>query len=147
MTDKPKISNEQRFYLWVNKDKKLSAENIRDNFAAHFANLIGPKLTTKDYRHVAIAFMEKHTKGQMFDITFHLQAGHSLQTAMIHYANSNLDLVDVDRNTYEAFSKCSDQWQHLLGLIPKKERDDKTLPDNILLEQRLAGMEKSKYPY
>lgn len=35
---------------------------------------------------------------------------------MLHHVNSNLDLVDVDRNTYDGFLKCSDQWQQLFGV-------------------------------
>jgi RecB family exonuclease len=42
---------------------------------------------------------------------------------MTHYANSNLDLRHVDRNTIEAFSRCSSQWHTILGLEPPVDFD------------------------
>ena len=134
-------------YLWVDQDKILSAQNIRDNFLSQFSNIVGPKLSTKNYRHVAIAFMEKHLKGYLVEIAFHLQAGHSLETAMMHYANSNLDLVNVDRNSYEAFSRASYQWQQLLGLEPAEEIDlspQSSVKHITSLNQKIIAMDQSK---
>jgi hypothetical protein len=146
LSDKPNTGLDQRIYLWVDKDKKLTANNIRDNFAQKFSTIIGPKLFTSTYRHVAIAFMEKYIKGYQIDITFHLQAGHSVETAMLHYANSNLDLTNLDRNSYEAFSRCSLQWQQLLGLVEENviDSDSKSVMEKVqYLDQKFDLMDQS----
>jgi hypothetical protein len=132
---------EQRLYLWTNQRGPLSEERIRDSIKASFAKYLRVNLTISMYRHVAIAFMEKHLRGYLIDIAFHLQAGHSFETAKVHYANSNLDLRHVDRANMEAFSRVSYQWQQLLLIQPKEEFD--TSPHSLLL--KMERLEKSTF--
>jgi hypothetical protein len=70
-----KVSLNQRIYLWTDRDGVLTAKKIRETILYHFIKYVKINLSVSMYRHVAIAFMEKHLKGYLIDIAFHLQAG------------------------------------------------------------------------
>jgi hypothetical protein len=65
-------------YLWVDSSGRLIAHRIRDIIARHFIEYFGINLTISMYRHVAIAFMEKHIKTYVVDVAYSLQAGKNI---------------------------------------------------------------------
>jgi len=69
------VTLDQRMYLWVDSSGRLIAHRIRDILAQGFIKYVGINLTISMYRHVAIAFMEKHIKTYVVDVAYSLQAG------------------------------------------------------------------------
>jgi hypothetical protein len=70
-----KVTKQHWLSLWVNRDGPLSARRIRDSINQSFIQFMGINLSISMYRHVAIAFMEKHIKTYIVDVSYHLQAG------------------------------------------------------------------------
>jgi len=82
----------------------------------------GGKMQTlgfRDYRQVALAFMEQHLKYKMKDLKglnayFDLQAGHTSRTAAADYAVSTDDHVNVSREAMHQYYLISKAWHELL---------------------------------
>ena len=124
--------------LFVKQGKDCQGKDIRESFKRqmqHHAPF--GSLNFSQYRHVAIAFMEKlvmnhvavhgkdngHQDDEQEDAAIgagnaapDIQAGHSSRTRSTHYAISSTDFRRVDKDALLAYLMCSFNWHELLCL-------------------------------
>ncbi|KAJ1677234.1 hypothetical protein EV182_006590, partial [Spiromyces aspiralis] len=85
-----------------------------------FKSVGAPPIGLNDYRHVAIALMEKNIRGMstLLDPGDLLdeQAAHTHQTAVAVYARSQYDMRYITRDSAQEFFRCSIRWHELLGV-------------------------------
>jgi len=92
-------------FLWADYKKGIwSGEYLSELLKTHTSNNKMRALGFRDYRQVAVAFMEKHLKHKMDghgwnggENVFDLQAGHVGRTVETHYAVASRDSRLVSR--------------------------------------------------
>jgi superfamily II DNA/RNA helicase len=132
-------------HLLVSKGRVCNGEFVCNAFKAHSLMEMGIPLGIADYRHVAIAFIDKHVRrqpdetehsgdgdgngnGEAQDDIIDIQAGHSSATAAMYYARSNLDHRWLSRNAMQMFYRCSRKWQSMLSLEPGASASTHEIP-------------------
>lgn len=116
----PGASREYQSKLLVTKGKGCDGAFISNGLKQHFLLELGVSFGVSEYRHIAIAFTEKHLlqrdalRGSIEFLDE--QACHSSTTATSWYAKSNLDHRYLGRDALHAFQICSTKWHRLLGL-------------------------------
>ena len=125
-------------FMWADYNKgRWNSNYISDVFTAITTRHGLSNLGFSEYRHVAIAFMEKHLKHQaksvLMDSIFDLQAGHSSSIAGSQYAISDKDHSKVSKDALHNYFLASKEWQELL----LNKSDMKTLSVMTLMNFRL----------
>lgn len=108
-------------FLWADYKKgQWSGEYLSDILKLKTSESGMHGLGFRDYRQVAIAFMEEHLKykvdgtGLDQDAILDVQAGHSSRTAGLAYAIAEGDHRSVSREAMHKFENESKRWYNLL---------------------------------
>ena len=109
-------------FLWADYKKGIwSGENLSDLLKTHTSKRKMCPLGYREYRQVAIAFMEKHLKYKADGLVwedeeniFDLQAGHVGRTVESHYAGSSRDSRIVGRERMHQYYQASKKWSMFL---------------------------------
>jgi hypothetical protein len=107
-------------FLWADYKKgRWDGEFLSDLLKITTSEHKMQALGFRDYRQVALAFMEKHLKYKVKDIKglnaiLDLQAGHTSRTAAVDYAVSTEDHGNVSREAMHQYYLASGEWSQLL---------------------------------
>jgi hypothetical protein len=121
--------NDLNEFLWADYKKGIwSGEYLSDLLKSHTSKSKMRALGFRDYRQIAVAFMEKHLKhnlgGHVWEgeeNIFDLQAGHVGRTVERHYAVASGDSRIVSREGMHQYYHASKAWYELL-LKMERER-------------------------
>ena len=106
-------------YLFVSNGKLLNTLNISSMLEKVFKSVDAPPLFVHEYRHIAIAFMEKNLRlnPNILDTNdlFDEQAGHSHLMAVTNYAISQYDSRIATRDSIQEYYRCSVKWHELIS--------------------------------
>jgi hypothetical protein len=109
-------------FLWADYKKGIwSGEDLSDLLKVHTSKNKMRPLGFREYRQIAVAFMEKHLRYKVdgFDWeeeenVFNLQAGHVGRTVESHYAGSSKDSRIVGRERMHQYYLASKAWYRFL---------------------------------
>ena len=128
-------------FLWADYKKGIwTGEHLSDLLKVHTSKNKMHGLGFREYRQVAIAFMEKHLKHKLnepweqVENVFNLQAGHVGRTVEKHYAGASGDSRVVGREAMHQYYLASKAW-YLFLLNQELER----IPQGILDLQNEAN--------
>ncbi len=140
-----KGANDLNEFLWADYRKgRWNGEFLSDLLKITTSQHKMQALGFRDYRQVALAFMEKYLKYKTKDIQglnaiLDLQAGHNSRTAAADYAVSTEDHGKVSREAMHQYYLASKEWHELL-LHVKAQRARKVAPN---ISQDLRDVETS----
>ena len=115
-----KGSRDLEEFLWADHRKgRWDGEFISDFLKIVTSQSKMHALGFRDYRQVALAFMEQHLKYRMKDLKgvnayFDLQAGHTSRTAAAEYAVSRDDHANVSKEAMHEYYLISRAWNEFL---------------------------------
>jgi hypothetical protein len=103
--------------LLQTNDAPWNEVQVRDGIQRQIAlHMDGLQITASDMRELMICLMERVLKTREFPAAVMLQAGHSIETAILSYGFSNLDHQSIDRFSMNAYLMASRDWQKAIGL-------------------------------
>jgi hypothetical protein len=103
--------------LLQTNDKPWNEVQVRDAIQRQIALYTdGLQITASDMRELMICLMERVLKTREFPAAVMMQAGHSIETAVLSYGFSNLDHQSIDRFSMNAYFMASRDWQKAIGL-------------------------------
>jgi hypothetical protein len=109
-------------YLLVSKGSQLTHDKLLNLIPSMFLTMMHTEIYISEFRHVAEFLMHDFVKERRIQINnprnVVLGAGHSVETAMQHYALSAEAIDNSKREEYDVFRQISDIWQVLIGLAP-----------------------------
>lgn len=111
--------NAYSIYMFPNRGGRMNPETLRDIIVAKFNSILGFAIKCSDYRQMCDLIVEKHLAGFIIpllgvDPIFHRQAGHSAETAHLHYGICEDDPRLVSRKLYLQFHAASKAWHDLM---------------------------------
>ena len=138
-----KGANDLNEFLWADYRKgRWNGEFLSDLLKITTSQHKMQALGFRDYRQVALTFMEKHLKYKTKDIQglnaiLDLQAGHNSRTAAADYAVSTEDHGKVSREAMHQYYLASKEWHELLHVETQTTRK---IVANISEDQRGVEM-------
>ena len=139
-----KGANDLNEFLWADYRKgRWNGEFLSDLLKITTSQHKMQALGFRDYRQVALAFMEKYLKYKTKDIQglnaiLDLQAGHNSRTAAADYAVSTEDHGKVSREAMHQYYLASKEWHKLLLHI--ETQTTRKIVANISEDQRGVEM-------
>lgn len=133
---KCKGANDLNEFLWADYKKgRWDGEFLSDLLKVTTSQNKMQSLGFRDYRQVALAFMEKHLKYKVRDIQglnaiLDLQAGHTSRTAAAEYAVSTEDHGKVSREAMHQYYLASIEWSEFM-LSYGAEKQEKRMTDEL----------------
>ena len=116
-------------FLWYKNDKPWKTDNLTKAFTRESERRMGFRITTADYRHIAVAIDRRHVRELTDGIDpnkddgHDLQASHSTTTADKIYGLRKDVLKSLSNRSITIFENVTKRWHLFLGLISKGQID------------------------
>ncbi len=105
-------------FFFVNFQRRLRGPELRIQFQKTFSDFFKIPMGIADWRHVSIAYIDRHCQEISGKSYADLQAAHSEAVAQ-RYARSNEEVYGVSRRDFRKYKTASESWHALLGLSDK----------------------------
>ena len=133
-------------FLWADYKKGVwSGEFLSDQLKIHTTSYGMHGLGFREYRQVAVAFMERHMKYKVDESRWNmnsildLQAGHKSRTAGRDYATATGDLREVTREAMHLYYLASCEWHDLM--LKRSKGAITVIPNMEEIVERLKAVE------
>src|SRR5436190_35647 len=117
-------------FLFGDQHGPWSTEHLTRALTRETSKRIGFRMTTQDYRHIAIAIDRKFIRGKHAEVDEEEEeeddvhdemAAHSTKVAIAHYARMGGLSRNLTPESLDVFRSISDKWQRWYGLVSRKQ--------------------------
>jgi len=117
-------------FLFGDQHGPWSTEHLTRALTRETLKRIGFRMTTQDYRHIAIAIDRKFIRGKHAEVDEEEEeeddvhdemAAHSTKVAIAHYARMGGLSRNLTPESLDVFRSISDKWQRWYGLVSRKQ--------------------------
>ena len=131
LMDRKAAMLQSKGFLWFKKGKPWETDDMTKALTRESGSRMGFRITTADYRHIAVAIDRRHVHGLTDGMdpndedASDLQASHSMTMADKVYGIRGDILKCFSDRSIVTFEKVTDRWHSFLGLRSKGENDGK----------------------
>jgi len=139
-------------FLFGDHNGPWSTEHLTKAMTRETAKRIGFRMTTQEYRHIAIAIDRKFIRGKYADLDddeeddddIHDEmAAHSTKVAIAHYARMGGLSRNLTPESLDVFRSISDKWHRWYHLVSRKPWSDATTIQST--QEEVISMKEKMY--